>query len=656
MLKKRIQIAAISALTSLSFFSISGSYAQMDDKKAKIDAGSIEGVISGDVLSFKGIPYAAPPIGNLRWRSPQPAEPWEGVRQATAYGNDCIQKPLPGDASASGNKTSEDCLVLNVWRPAAIDRNDKLPVLVWIHGGGFVNGSSAAPIYDGSAFARQGLVAVSFNYRLGRLGFFAHPALTAAQEGPLGNYGLLDQLAALRWIQRNIAAFGGDPNRVTIVGESAGGISVMHHLISPEARGLFHRAIVLSGGGRTYLTIGRKLSESTLGKPSAEESGIEFANSVGITGNGAEALAALRGLPAERVNGDLNMGALLTQPSTYAGGPLFDGEIVTANPELVLRQGKAANVPLAIGTTSHDLAITSSLSPENPLSFFGMDAGKAEDLYDPNGTLPASELLTLVGSDLAMQEPARFVAKQMAASGNPVWLYRFGYVAESLRLKVKGADHATELPYLFNTLDDRYGKDVTDKDREMTRIFHSYLANFAKSGNPNGEGLPNWTQYDPTKSNLMMFASDNAPVMEIDPWKERLDLVERSSEAQTSLLEAAGDLSGVSWQLVKFQGSDDRTAIPADPTKYTISFEANGQAILRIDCNRGRGIWKSAGSNQLEFGPLALTRALCPSGSLHDRLVRDLPFVRSYTIENGHLFLSLMADGGSYEFEPVAPK
>lgn len=213
----------------------------------QIDAGTIEGAVSGDVLSFKGIPYATPPLGNLRWREPQPVQPWTGVRKAIAYGNDCIQKPVPGDPAAISNTTSEDCLVLNVWQPANNPSHKKLPVLVWIHGGGFVNGSAAASIYDGSAFARQGLVVVSFNYRLGRLGFFAHPALTAAKEGRLGNYGLLDQLAALSWVQRNVTAFGGDPKQVTIMGESAGGISVMHHLTSLEARGLFQRAIVLSG-------------------------------------------------------------------------------------------------------------------------------------------------------------------------------------------------------------------------------------------------------------------------------------------------------------------------------------------------------------------------------------------------------------------------
>jgi para-nitrobenzyl esterase len=649
MLKNRIKITAIAAITFILISLSSYSKAQINDKTVTIDAGAIAGVMTGDFLFFKGIPYAAPPIGNLRWRAPQPVEPWKGVRSATEYGNDCIQQPIPGDATSSGSTLGEDCLVLNIWRPAAIEKNEKLPVLVWIHGGGFLNGSSAAAIYDGSAFARQGLVVVSLNYRLGRLGFFAHPALTAADEGPLGNYGLLDQLEALRWVQRNIAAFGGDPNQVTIMGESAGGISVMHHLISPLAKNLFHRAIVLSGGGRTYLVGGRKLSESTPEQPSAEESGVEFAKSVGITGNGAEALAALRALPAEQVNGEMNMGALLTRPPTYAGGPIFDGETVTVNPEDVLQQGEAAKVPILIGTTSADLAITDSLPQENPLSFFGADSDRASALYNPNGTLQASEILTTIGIDLAMHEPARFVAKQMTAAGNPVWLYRFGYVAQSLRPEKMGADHASEQPYLFSTLDARYGKDVTAKDREMAQMFHSYFANFAKSGDPNGEGLPIWSQYDPTKPDLMMFTLDDGAVMEADPWKERLDLVELAVDTQS----LANKLGGTSWQLVQFQSGDGTTLTPDDRAKYTIAFNADSSVNVRFDCNRGRGTWQSSEPNQLQFGALALTRAMCPPGSLHDRIVKDWEFVRSYILKDGHLFLSLMADGGIYEFEPI---
>lgn len=496
----------------------------------QIDTGMIKGAVSGDVLSFKGIPYATPPLGKLRWREPQPVKPWTGVRKAIAYGNDCIQKPVPGDPAAISSTTSENCLVLNVWQPANNPSHKKLPVLVWIHGGGFLNGSAAASIYDGSAFARQGLVVVSFNYRLGRLGFFAHPALTAAKKGRLGNYGLLDQLAALSWVQRNVAAFGGDPNQVTIMGESAGGISVMHHLTSPEARELFQRAIVLSGGGRTYWLGGRKLSESTPEQPSAEESGIEFAKSVGITDTGAAALEALRALPADVVNGDINLEVLLTLPPTYAGGPIFDGEIVTTTPTEVLRRAKAANVPLLIGTTSQDLALIYPPSSENPLSYFEVDADQASVLYNPSGTLQPSEILNTIAVDMTMHEPARFVAKQMVAAGNPVWLYRFGYVAEFLRPKVTDADHASELPYLFSTLDARYGKAVTAKDQEMARLFQTYFANFAKSGDPNGQGLPTWTKYDPTISDLMMFTLNNGSVMEADPWKDRLDLVERAAE------------------------------------------------------------------------------------------------------------------------------
>jgi para-nitrobenzyl esterase len=627
----------------------------------EIDAGAIEGAVAGNVLSFKGIPYAAPPIGDLRWREPQPAEPWDGVRPAIDYGSDCIQLPIPGDAAASGNTTSEDCLVLNIWRPAETASDETLPVLVWIHGGGFLNGSAAAAIYDGSAFAEQGLVVVSFNYRLGRLGFFAHPALTAADEGRLGNYGLLDQVAALQWVQRNIASFGGDADRVTIMGESAGGISVMHHLIAPEARGLFHRAIVLSGGGRNYLAQLRNLSEGTPELPSAEESGVEFARSVGITDTGADGLEALRALSAEQVNGDLSMAALLEKPPTYAGGPIFDGEVISVMPEEVLRRGEAAQVPMLIGTTSADLPVI--FPPlDNPFSYFGANAEQAIATYNPDGMLPPDVVIPTIAVDISMHEPARFVAKQITAAGNPAWLYRFGYVAESLRPEQTGAEHASELPYLFNTLDARYGADVTENDRIMAQLFHTYFANFAKFGNPNGEALPPWTQYDPTQPDLMLFTLEANAVMEADPWNDRLNLVEQAADAQFSGStgstgstgsNAISDLGGTAWQLVQFQSGDGTVLTPDDPTKYTIALTAEGQVSLRIDCNRGRGTWTSEEPNQLVFGPIATTRAMCPPSELYDRVVRDLPFVRSYVLQDGHLFLSLLADGGIYEFEPM---
>jgi para-nitrobenzyl esterase len=460
------------------------------------------------------------------------------VRKATEYGFDCVQKPMPGDAAPPGGPLSEDCLYLNVWRPAeAASADERLPVMVWIHGGGYVNGGSSSPIFDGSALARQGLVLVSFNYRLGRLGFFAHPALLAANEGPVGNFGYMDQLEALRWVQRNIAAFGGNPGQVTIVGESAGGDSVAHLLTSPAANGLFHRAAIMSGDGRGHLLGGLKLTGGTLGQPSADQKGVNFAASVGIMGTGPETLAKLRALPAAEVVGDLNMADLLAEVlreaglPTYAGGPMVDGTIVVGSPAEVFQRGEAAKVPLLIGTTTLDIPTTLPPSLEDPLSYFGADADKARAFYNPTGTLHPIQLALTIGADMTMHEPARFAARQMTAVGQPAWLYRFGYVAESVRGQIQGAPHASDLPYLFQTLEVRYADAVTDKDQAAARALSTYFANFAKTGNPNGPGLPNWSNYDPARSDLMIFTPDAGPVVAPDPWKERLDLVERAAEA-----------------------------------------------------------------------------------------------------------------------------
>ncbi|HZF46518.1 MAG TPA: carboxylesterase family protein, partial [Sphingomonadaceae bacterium] len=223
-------------------FATAGSAQQ--SSQVSIETGALAGSLADGVESWKGIPFAAPPVGALRWRAPQQPAPWPGVRQASDYGNDCMQVPFPSDAAPLGTPPAEDCLYANVWKPAGAGGN--LPVIVWIYGGGFVNGGASPPTYAGANLARQGVVFVSFNYRVGRFGTFAHPALTRANEddGLLGNYGFLDQIAALRWVQRNVAAFGGDPRNVTIVGESAGGMSVHTLVTSPMARGLFAKAVV----------------------------------------------------------------------------------------------------------------------------------------------------------------------------------------------------------------------------------------------------------------------------------------------------------------------------------------------------------------------------------------------------------------------------
>lgn len=505
-----------------------------------IDSGQIEGAVSHGVLSFKGIPYAASPVGNRRWRAPQPVKPWTGVRKATQHGNDAMQKPVSGDAAPPGMPPSEDCLTINVWRPETpLPAGKKLPVLVWIHGGGYVNGGSSTPIYDGSAFARQGLVFVSFNYRLGRFGFFSHPALVAAKEGPVGNFGLMDQIAALKWVRRNIDAFGGDAAQVTIMGESAGGDSVLHLLTSPTAKGLFHRAVVMSGGGRKALLGGRKLSGGTPQNPSADQIGMNFARSVRIRGEGQEALRALRMLPADTLVGNLNMLGMFIKTVVpvgdlrYVEGPIIDRQIVLDSPGAMLKRGEAAAVPLLIGTTSADLSTSFPLTKTKLFAAFGPEADQARSLYDPAGRMKQKELIAAVGADRTMHEPARFVARQMTAAGNPVWLYRFGYVAESQRPKANGAGHASELPFLFNTLTARYGKAVTRKDEAAARTFHSYFANFAKYGDPNGGGLPVWPKYDPARSDLMLFTPDNGPLLKPDPLRRRLDLVERAADSAT---------------------------------------------------------------------------------------------------------------------------
>ena len=502
---------------------------------AKTDFGLVEGAFSDGVLSFKGIPFAAPPVGNLRWRAPQPPQPWNGVRPAMAFGNDCMQFPVPGDDAPLTTTPSEDCLVLNVWRPGNTAPGERLPVMFWIHGGGYVNGGTSPAIYDGSAFARQGIVFVSANYRLGRFGFFLHPALAAAKEGVVGNFAYMDQMAALRWVQRNIAAFGGDPARVTVVGESAGGDSIMHLIVAPTATGLFQRAVVMSGDGRTHLLGGYKASGGTETTPSADRTGINFARSAGIAGLGPDALRALRALPAQQVVGDLNTVTLLKPapgPPTYCEGPIVDGVNVISAPGEMMRLGEAVRIPILIGTTGADIATKFPPSRTYPLNYFGLDASRARVAYNPANKLDAPELYRIVGVDMTMQEPARFVAGQMTAVGAPAWLYRFDYVAESQRPKVQAAPHASEIPFFFDTLAARYGGAVTENDRAAARAANRYLVNFVKDGSPNGAGLPHWKKFDPAVDGLMIFESVRGPVMQPDPWRARLELVERAANDQ----------------------------------------------------------------------------------------------------------------------------
>lgn len=494
--------------------------------EARIETGALKGVVANSVVAFKGIPYAAPPIGQNRWRAPQPVAPWKGIRPADAYGADCMQLPFPGDAAPLGVTPAEDCLYLNVWTPVRRP-SGKLPVMVWIYGGGFVNGGSSPTVYDGTHFAESGVVFVSFNYRVGRFGFFAHPALT--QEDPnalLGNYCYLDQIAALQWVRKNVAKFGGDPGNVTLFGESAGGMSVLTMMTTPLARGLFHKAIVESGGGRTNIGPMRRVHESTPNLPSGEAVGVAFAEKAGIKGEDAAALAALRALPAERVCDRLNM-ASMGNP-TYAG-PMIDGKIVAESSEQALLAGHAMKIPVIAGANSSDIGFSFAKSMDDLFAPFGANKVKAEAVYDPDKSGEFRKIGTLVASDRMMVEPARFVVRTVAASGQRAYEFRFSYVAESMRKQWKGAPHATEIPFVFDTVAARYGKDLAPADEATAKAALAYWVAFAKTGSPDGEGRPQWPAYNANDDELMNF-TNGGPVAEHDAWKARLDLTEAAAQ------------------------------------------------------------------------------------------------------------------------------
>lgn len=420
---------------------------------ATTEYGKVQGSIVDGVESWKGIPFAAPPVDALRWQPPKPAARWIGVRETTAYRNDCMQEPFPSDAAPLGTTPSEDCLYLNIWKP--VGAAGKLPVMVWIYGGGFVNGGSSPPTYSGAPIARQGVMVVSFNYRLGRFGTFRHPALGKDQGV---NYGLLDQIAALKWVQRNIAGFGGDPDQVTIVGESAGGRSVHALMTTPLAKGLFDRAVIMSGGD------GKPGALST--PADAERLAAAFGQSQGIAPDAPDAAAKLRALPARAVVGDLNLAKMENFFS-----PVTDGrsgvDVIAAH-----ESGRAPVIPVMIGATSADIG-----GPDGP-----MVAG------------------------------ARDLAARFAGRGMPTYAYRFSYVASSVG--GTNAYHATDIPFFFDTQAIKYGAATTPRDNRMGDIMSGYLANFVKTGDPNGADLPQWPRYRADTGKQMDFATSGEAVVE----------------------------------------------------------------------------------------------------------------------------------------------
>ena len=462
---KKILVAILAVTVS------SGAVAQTAGPVARTESGNVRGSTDGGVTSWKGIPFAAPPVGPLRWRAPQPAAKWTGVKNTTAYRSDCMQQPFGGDAAPLGTPPAEDCLYLNVWKPAGA--KTKLPVVLWIYGGGFVNGGSSPPTYSGAKLAKKGVMFVSFNYRLGRFGTFVHPALNKANEdgGLIGNYGYLDQVAALKWVRRNIAAFGGDPANVTLIGESAGGGSVHAMLTSPLARGLVARAVIMSGGDEGGMGV-----QTMAG---AEQVSSEWAAGKGIAANDPQALTKLRALSAEQVTDGLGLMQLFQSMGTGAkrnfSSPFPDGRIAAPLGQ-AYRSGAWTKVPVMIGATSADIGGPSGGMVVGVRTFGGLIAGQ----------------------------------------GMPVYSYRFSYVAESI--KQPGAQHASDIPFFFDTQGIKYGAATTPRDNAVGGAISDYLVNFARTGNPNGSTLPQWPRYDAKTDVIMDFAPDGKPKAGKDPW------------------------------------------------------------------------------------------------------------------------------------------
>jgi len=476
-----------------------------------IESGRISGLTTGEspaVHVFKGIPYAAPPIGGGRWSPPRPVAPWESVRECTRFGPACPQTDFLFRLYGTKlDHTSEDCLYLNVWSPAG-GGNEKRPVMFWVHGGGNIAGAASEPHYDGAALAKQGVVVVTINYRLGVFGYFAHPFLSRESEhNASGNYGLLDQIAALKWVQRNIHAFGGDPDCVTLFGQSAGALSVCCLLASPLARGLFHRAIVQSS---PYpLAPLRQLRLPRPGMESMEEQGLRLANELGCA-QARDPLAQLRALPAERL---LAGSHATVDQSGNRFAPVIDGWVMPKDIAEIFNEGKQTKVPFIIGSTAREGTIFTKdmvIEDMNIPSYragverlFGNLAGDFLELYPVKRE---SDILKAMSDSLGDRfvAGARAMARKMANLNAGVYLYHFTREDPGRSGRVLGAYHGIEIPYVFNNLEKTRGPSDS-RSRALAEIMSGAWVQFARTGNPNQNGKLAWPAYDPAKDNHLEF-------------------------------------------------------------------------------------------------------------------------------------------------------
>jgi para-nitrobenzyl esterase len=488
-------------------------FAQVVDRPVPGDPIAIEGgrvdgkLLASGVRAYFGVPFAAPPVRELRWREPQPVQPWSGVRHADRFAPECIQTLRAHDINHyfGEEATGEDCLYLNVWAPAGSSSDAPRPVAVWIYGGGFTIGSAAMANYEGEALARKGIVYVTIAYRVGALGFLAHPALTAESPNRTsGNQGFLDQIAALKWIQRNIAKLGGDPRNVTILGQSAGAMSVSILQASPLAKGLFHRAIGMSGGAFGTTTPGGMPARSA-----AEQGGRQFQEQLK-----ADSLITMRNVPADRI-----LAAQLASPLRY--GPVIDGYVLPATPAEIFAAGKQSDVPTLIGFT-HDesfselsRATTLTAWQQSAQRMYGDKAQTLLDLYPAKDDVQARRSATSAARDSTVSLQMRAWARAQTSTGKaPVYAYLFSRIhpyASGVTFadhdpKTIGAYHTGDVPYWLGTLDSlnlfRTTRVWTDYDRKLADEMSNAIVAFATTGNPNASGADDWPAYRPDRERI----------------------------------------------------------------------------------------------------------------------------------------------------------
>lgn len=464
--------------------------------RAKVTGGEVQGMIQEGIASFKGIPFAAAPVGELRWKEPQPVKPWTDVRKAEQFGPSPMQDPMMAMLMGSKVPISEDCLYLNVWTGAKT-ATEKRPVMVWIYGGAFMSGMTSIPMNEGARLAEKGVVLVSIAYRVGPFGFLAHPELSRESGHGSGNYGLLDQIAGLRWVKDNIVQFGGDPNCVTIFGESAGGISVSMLAASPAAKGLFHRAISQSGGSfapvKTAFQAQSSQPMSTLSLPLAESTGKAFLDRLGATD-----MKAARALSAEQIQKAQPFGAMLFWP-------VADGQVLLGDSYEGYAAGHFNDTPVLIGTNSDEGAmfIRGAQQPEaledRIRKMFGPATEGILKAYPHANDKEAFQSAKNLFRDLGFAWPTWSWARlQTRVSRQPAYVYYFDQHGPETP---DGANHAAEVAYVFHTLSDSAKAD----HKVVSDLMSSYWVNFARTGNPNGNGLPAWPVFSEKDAQVMGF-------------------------------------------------------------------------------------------------------------------------------------------------------